>query len=119
VVPATEQRIGGATRKEWIDRFEKARAEVEVAETQLAEAQGELETLASNTESWQVSAPGVQSATAETGPLSFGLRQEIRRSREELERAQLALSELRIEANLSGVPAEWIGDDGPPAPPAP
>ena len=110
--PATVPQVGGATRKEWVERFERARGRVDAAETRLADAQGELEKLASGSESWQVSAPGVQTATAETGPLSFGLRQEIRRSREELEEAQQALSELRVEANLAGVPEDWRREPG-------
>lgn len=110
--PRPEPEVGGATRREWQSRFGAARADVETAEARLAEARAQLEKLASGSESWQVSAPGAPAASnTETGPLSFGLRQEIRRSREEVERAEQALAELRIRANLAGVPAEWMGED--------
>jgi hypothetical protein len=109
--PSGAPEVGGATRKEWEERFASARADVQAAESHLAETQAELEKLASG-EAWQVAAPGAAAANSETGPLSFGLRQEIRRSREEVERTRKALDELRIEANLAGVPADWIGEDG-------
>lgn len=108
--PTGEPELGGATRKEWAHRFDRARADLEAAEARLAGAQAELEKLAAGSESWQVGAPGAQAASAETGPLSFGLRQQIRRSREEIEQAERTLTELRIEANLAGVPAEWTSD---------
>lgn len=96
----------GASRKEWEARFSKARADVESARAALAESQGELEELANETAAWQMAPPGA-SANAENSPVSFKLRQEIRQRREEVERAEKALTELRIEANLAGVPEEW------------
>ena len=86
-------------------------------EAKLAGAQAELEKLAAGSESWQVAAPGGATAGSDTGPLSFSLRQEIRRSREELDQKQQVLSELRIEANLAGVSPEWIGEGEAPAAP--
>jgi hypothetical protein len=77
---------GGGGPGEWRARFAAARGDLEAAEKALADAQGELEKLASDQESWQVSAPGGQ-AGADTGPLSYSLRQEIRRQREAVERA--------------------------------
>lgn len=120
-VPEPAPEVGGATRREWSERFDRARGDVAAAEARLAEAQAELEQLAQGSESWQVSAPGVGGATpsGETGPLSFAHRQEIRRAREDVQTAQQALEELRIEANLAGVPPEWIGGDEPVAPPQP
>ena len=114
VAPTPAPAVGGATRREWSERFAGARADVEAAEARLADAQAELEKLAAGSEAWQVAAPGGATSNTETGPLSFGLRQEIRRAREEVERTEKALSELRIEANLAGVPADWISGEPEP-----
>jgi hypothetical protein len=99
-------RLGGATRREWKGRFEMVRAELRDARRGLERAQQELEGIAAETDNWQMTAPG-GSATAEQGPLSYRLRQEIRSYREQLESAERALRELEIEANLAGVPEEW------------
>jgi hypothetical protein len=104
--PEAPQRGGGGP-DEWRARFAAARGELEAAESALAEAQQKLGALASNRDSWQVAAPGAQ-AGSDTGPLSFSMRQEIRRQREEVERAQRELDELRIQANLAGVPEAWM-----------
>ena len=55
-----------------------------------------------------MAAPGAQ-PTAENSPVSYKLRQEIRRQREEVGRAERRLRELEVEASLAGVPAEWRG----------
>jgi hypothetical protein len=104
--PAAQSQRSGEGPDEWRARFAEARGELSAAEAALTGAQEQLEQLASGRESWQVAAPGAQPGS-ETGPLSFGLRQEIRRQREAVERAQRRLDELRIEANLAGVPEEW------------
>ena len=109
------QRAGDGPN-EWRARFLSARGELESAEAALADAQAELEKLASGRESWQVAAPGAP-AGSDMGPLSFGLRQEIRRQREAVEHAQHELDELRIEANLAGVPKEWMAEAEAPATP--
>jgi hypothetical protein len=62
--------------------------------------------MASKADAWQLTAPGAQ-VTPENSPVSFKLRQDIRRFREDIERYEGALTELRIEANLAGVPAAW------------
>ena len=86
----------------------RAEAQLDLAETQLAlrEAQAELEDMASKADAWQLTAPGAQ-VTPENSPVSFKLRQDIRGYREDIERYEAALTELRIEANLAGVPASW------------
>jgi hypothetical protein len=96
----------GEGANEWRARFAAARGELESAEAALAKAQAELESMASGRESWQVTAPGAP-AGSEAGPVSFSLRQEIRRQREAVEHAQRELDELRIQANLAGVPEDW------------
>ena len=58
-----------------------------------------------------MSAPGAQ-AGAENSPVSFRLRQELRKQRDELAAAERRLNELEVEANLAGVPAEWIAPAG-------
>ena len=55
--------------------------------------------------------PGVSNAGGPTNsPLSFRLRQELLRKREDLEAAERSLRDLRIEADLVGVPVDWRGD---------
>jgi hypothetical protein len=118
VAPAAQPMRAGSTRVQWADRFEKARGDLADAKTRLAEAQAQLESMASGGSSWQVSAPGAAAgASSETGPLSYSLRQQIRRSREDIEKAENALNELRVEANLAGVPPDWTGEPPPVATP--
>jgi hypothetical protein len=94
------------SRAEWEARFTQARAEIERSRAALAASQTKLEGLASDSDTWQMAAPGA-AANTENSPLSFKLRQDIRRQREDLEKAKHALTELRIEANLAGVPEAW------------
>jgi len=105
--PAPAQEPASAVdRKEWEARFATARAELEGAREALAASQAELGELASGGNAWQMAAPGA-GANAENSPLSYKLRQDIRRQRGEVEQAERALTELRIEANLAGVPEDW------------
>lgn len=101
-----ERRVSGATRSQWEERFRKARKELLEAQRSLREAQSEIEDMASKADAWQLTAPGAQ-VTPENSPVSFKLRQEIRGYREDIERLEAALTELRIEANLAGVPVAW------------
>jgi hypothetical protein len=100
---------GGDTQREWLERFDVARDDLTRAQTRLEATQAELEELASSSQSWQVAAPGGQPG-GDNGPLSFRLRQQIRRDREEVETAERNLTELRVEAELAGVPPEWTGE---------
>lgn len=102
-----EPRTGGASRQEWQERFAAAHADVETARQAIEKAQQELGQLAGGGASWQMSAPGA-AANTETAPVSFRLRQELRRQRDELAAAERRLTELEVEANLAGVPAEWM-----------
>ncbi|HVH20778.1 MAG TPA: hypothetical protein VNF72_20995 [Myxococcota bacterium] len=101
-----EARAGGVTRQEWEQRFAIARGDVAAAQGAIDKAQQELGTLAKGTENWQMSAPGAQ-ANAENSPMSYRLRQELRKQREELSAAERRLTDLEVEANLAGVPEEW------------
>ena len=99
-----------AERERWRERFASQRRDLSLARRNLAESQRQLEELAEGSDAWQISAPGAQN-TAENSPLSYKLRQDIRRQREEVDRAERALRELEIEASLAGVPAEWRATD--------
>ena len=83
-----------------------ARADLELAREELAASQAELGELAVDGNAWQMAPPGGK-ANAENSPLSYKLRQDIRRQREDVEQAERALTELRIKANLAGVPEDW------------
>jgi len=93
-------------RKRWEERFAATRGDLDTAKSQLAKAQSDLEALAHKTESWQMAAPGAQ-PTAENSPVSYKLRQDIRKYREEVGRAERRLRDLEVEASLAGVPPEW------------
>jgi hypothetical protein len=103
---SAEQTHAGATKKEWQERFRSARDALEIARAELARTRKELEALAGQSSSWQVAAPG-QPAPSENSPLSFRLRQEIRRRSEALEDAERDLQDLEIRANLAEVPEDW------------
>lgn len=109
--PSSQARRGGKTRAEWQTRFEEARAELAKAKQGLEDSRKELGDVASD-QAWSMSAPGlpVQSSPSETS-IDFRLRQQIRKQREDLERAEHQLDELAVEANLAGVPEEWRGSD--------
>jgi len=106
--PAPQARTGGATRQEWEQRFAAARGDVEAAKQALEKAQNELGEMATSSGAWQMSAPGAAAnANTENSPVSYRLRQEIRRQRDELASAERRLTELEVEANLAGVPEDW------------
>lgn len=108
---APEPRRGGRTRAEWRTRFDEARADVEGARREVEDSRKELEEVAPD-QAWSMTAPGlpVKSSASETS-IDFRLRQQIRRQRDELERAEHRLQELSVEANLAGVPDDWRGPD--------
>jgi DNA repair exonuclease SbcCD ATPase subunit len=113
--PVENVRHGGATRSEWKERFAETQENLEQARAALAAARKELEGLASEQGNWQMAAPGMPQGEPENSPVSYRLLQEIRRQREEVARYERRLRDLQIEANLAGVPDEWIAaaDDAP------
>lgn len=119
--PGAEARAGGATRQDWEQRFATARGDVEAARQAIDKSQQELGKMARGNENWQMSAPGAP-AGSETSPMSYRLRQELRRQRDELASAERRLTELEVEAKLAGVPEEWTQPPGAatpqPAPPS-
>ena len=98
---------GGATRNEWRQRFHDARASVKSAEVALAKAQNELAEVAGSKDDWQFSPPGLPAEASTDSGSSIKLRQEVKRTRGEVERSKSRLRELDVEANLAGVPDEW------------
>lgn len=101
-----EPRPGGLSRKQWGERFEIATGDVAKSRAALRKAQDALEEKAAGTDAWQLAAPGAP-AGSDNSPLSYKLRQEIRQQRDELAAAERRYEELRIEANLAGVPEAW------------
>jgi hypothetical protein len=93
-------------QKEWEERFTAARADLQAARAALAASQAELDEMAADGGAWQMAPPGA-GANAQNSPVSYRLRQDIRRQRGEVEQAERALEELRIQANLAGVPEDW------------
>jgi hypothetical protein len=118
--PAPSGEAAALDRKRWEERFASVRGDLEDAKAELAKSQSQLEAMARKTENWQMAAPGAQ-PTAENSPVSYKLRQDIRRQREEVGRAERRLRELEVEASLAGVPPEWRGathEDAAPEAPA-
>ena len=112
-VQARVEKRGGNTRSQWQARFEKARDERETARLALKEVRAELEE-ASDGGSWKMTAPGLGGvASPSETPLDFKLSQDLRRSREELERTERQIQDLEVEANLAGVPEHWCQPDAP------
>jgi hypothetical protein len=104
---AATERVGSASKSEWRARFASARAERDAAKTALETAQKQLGAAAGETDPWQIAPPGTSTAGASQAPVSFSLREEIRRQREELARSERHLQDLTIEADLAGVPKDW------------
>ncbi len=96
----------GKGQAEWQSRFETVRLDLVSAETALAKAKADLDAAATDSSQWAVAAPGT-APNPENTPLSYKLRQEIRRQRENLKRAERQLRALEIEADLAEVPQSW------------
>lgn len=103
-------RRGGATRSEWRTRFADAQAAVVDARDHLDKTLARLNELADRGGNWKVAAPGSQAVVDDTSPIDFGLKQEINRAREEVARTERELVDLKVEANLAGVPEDWWRD---------
>jgi hypothetical protein len=104
-------RRGGRTRAEWHARFLSAKADVAESQAALDEALAEMEELAEQSSNWKIASP-FKNAEANTGenknaPLNYGMKQDIRRKRLDVERAERALLDLGLQANLAGVPEAW------------
>ncbi len=108
------QTVAGASRSEWHRRFVKAASELVQARKALEATKRELDGVAESGggSQWSIAPPGGESAPS-SSPLSFKLRQQLRGDRERIEMAERALRDLRIEADLAGVPQSWRAN--PPA----
>jgi hypothetical protein len=98
---------GGLTRGEWSGRFADAEAAVETAKAELDASLDKMAEVVGKSSNWKVAAPGVQAAPNDDAPVNYGLKQEVQRKREGVARAERALRDLGVEANLAGVPKEW------------
>jgi hypothetical protein len=114
--------VAGAGESEWRRRFDKAYDDLDEARALLERTKQELDGVAEGggASQWSVAAPGggaPAGGAGSTSPLSFKLRQELKRNRELVEQAERSLRELRIEADLAGVPSSWRGVPRPLAQP--
>ena len=102
-----EERKGGAGQSDWRRRFREGQDRIATAKRKLAQVDSQLDEAAeSGGSQWQMAPPGQQSS-GEVGPLSFKLREDLRRARAEVEEAERAYRALEVEADLAGVPASW------------
>jgi hypothetical protein len=107
VLPLESSERGGLTRAEWSSRFAAAEAGVVTAQADLDESLGKLSEMVGKAGNWKVGAPGVQVDPNDNSPVNYGLKQEIRRKREDVVRAERKVRDLIVEANLAGVPENW------------
>ncbi len=100
--------VAGAGETEWRRRFSKADGGLAEARAALEETKRELDGVAESggASQWSIAPPGAESGPT-TSPLSFKLRQKLREERDQIETREKALRELRIEADLAGVPQSW------------
>ena len=106
-LPGEASQRGGLSRAEWRNKFAAVEAEVEAAKADLDASLAKLTEMMGKTSNWKVAAPGVQAAPDDGATTNYGLKQEIRRKREEVERAERKLIDLVVEANLADVPEDW------------
>lgn len=109
--------VAGAGENEWRRRFDRSVTELAAAKRKLDKTKGELDEVAESggANQWSVAPPGGagggSGASPASSPLSFKLRQQLKDDRAAVEQAERALRELRIEADLAGVPQSWRGSD--------
>jgi hypothetical protein len=101
---------GGATPDEWRKRFREARAALEQAQAALDQSLAQLHE-SGESGAWKVAPPGLgnlgNASGEDAAPSNYQLSMEIKRNRSEVRRAEQALSDLDVEANLAGVPEDW------------
>ena len=109
--------VAGVSESAWRRRFEQTTRNLAAARAELEATKVALDGAAvtGGANQWAVAAPGGGQGgggggVANSGsPLSFKLRQKLRKHRNELDTAEKAFKELMIEADLAGVPAAWRG----------
>lgn len=102
----------GLGAEHWRERFATADRDLLLAEKDLANAQAAQGQQVGSSSSWQMSAPGVFGAAVarsdgEQIPLSFRLREAVRKRKQELEQAKRTQRDLIVEADLASVPEGW------------
>lgn len=119
------EKRGGAPRDEWQRRFQAVRMDLREAKAALARSLEELDAMGESG-NWKMAPPGLgqimqqQNQNQQTGanapagqtgdagaPLNQGLSSDIRRQKDEVKRAERALRDLEVEANLAEVPEDW------------
>ena len=100
--PSAEPSYGGRDRAAWRDVFQRESLEVADLEAKVEVSQNRLRQ--SVTGDWNYSPAGGQA----TDPEVLKLRAQLRRDRQSLEASRQRLRDLRVEASLAGVPAEWL-----------
>ena len=103
------EKKGGATRSEWRSRFLEARSGLEAAQAALAKAEHALAGAAGDNKAWTFTPPGLPAGANMNETDDAQLRQEVKKDRAEVDRAQTRLRELEVQANLAGVPEDWRG----------
>lgn len=109
----TPKGVAGAGESEWRRRFSKADRELSEARRSLEKTKKELDEVAvgGGGSQWSIAPPGGGGGGGESSPssspMSFKLRQKLREDREQIDERERALRELRIEADLAGVPQAW------------
>ena len=105
--------VAGAGESEWRRRFTKADHNLSAARASLEKTKRELDKIAvgSSSSQWAIAPPGGGGGGGDSGgapsPLSFKLRQQLRGDRDRIVADEKALRQLRIEADLAGVPKRW------------
>ena len=103
------EKKGGATRSEWRSRFLEAHSSLEAAQAALAKAEHQLASTVGRSDAWTFTPPGLPAGANVDESDDSQLRQEVKKDRGEVERAQARLRELEVQANLAGVPEDWRG----------
>ena len=101
------ERRSGKDEATWRRRFADARSAISSSESALAASKRELADLAEDSNAWTLAPPVGVPAQSHDAPLSYQLRQKIRRQEGEVASAKEQLLNLEVEANLKGVPDEW------------
>ena len=102
--------VAGAGESEWRRRFTKADHNLSAARASLKKTTRELDKIAvgSSSSQWAIAPPGGGGdSSGAPSPLSFKLRQQLRGDRDRIVADEKALRQLRIEADLAGVPQRW------------
>ncbi len=101
----------GANSNEWRSRFRASFKEISAAQEALEATKQELDSQASTGggSQWQMAPPGANNT--EVTPMSFKLREDLRKGRERLAEAEDKHRALIIQADLAGVPDAWRQPD--------